>query len=275
MSKAKRGIVLLAAAAMSGAVAACGSSGHSGSSSPTPTSTPGNDSFTLAIDGTAFAMDFAQTHTVAFHLTPANGFTGTVTVTLAANSAGLATSTSGATVSITGAGEVAGSIDVDTGDVANVIPGRYATLALHASSGTAVADAVLPAVTIRPDYLVHIPAGIGTGAATDAWGPDITTGLVLHMGRDETGAPNQVFHIGWKNDDAVNHTIHTQGYDAFGFTHGVQPTDPNGDPGGTQTRDINPMLSAGSTESRTFLPSNFYCHTHGKNSHAGKLTFVL
>jgi hypothetical protein len=261
---------LLPATCVVGLAVAC-SGGKGGGNSPTPTPSPTPTiAFTIAVDSSAVTLDFDQTATVAFHVTPVAGFTGNVTISLVTASNGL--HSAGTSVNVSSSAPVAGTIDVDTKDLANVVPGRYSSLTVHAASGAAVADAAT-ILTVRPHLIRSLRAGVLNQVVADFWGPaPAAGGLVLHMGTDTAGQANTTFTIGWTNDDAVAHELHTAGYDGFGFTH-AGAGDPGAQPGGTQSRDVKPLLSSG-TPSRSFLPANFYCHSHGAAVQPGELTFV-
>lgn len=260
--------------------------GSNGGGNETPTPTPvAEGSFVVSVTSAPLVMDLNVASTVNFTVTPADGFTGTVNVTIPANAAGLVGLPT--TVTVDGAAPVNGSIDVDTTTYADVVPGKYTDIPLSATSGSITSSAMVEA-TINPTLLLHVKAGAGnTQAAPDVWGADASgDGIVLHFGKDAAGAPNATFQIAWINDDAVNHTIHAGGNATqHGIQHGatnVNNSDVNGDMGGTQTRTINrngtTLDPADPADSVLIQPNAFYCHNHlGTNlasGHAAKITLL-
>ncbi len=241
---------------------------------PIPTATP-QDSFSMSATVDATSMDFLKTAVVTYTITPANGFTGTVVVDLLDAAGSGLRSKGSSNVSVTGAAPVTGTLTIDTEDFRNVIPGPYTAISFRGTSGALQADATI-SMTINARLEHHIPAGVGTATnRTDAFGPGTTvdTGYVLHLGKKPDGTVNDTFEMRWVNDDAVNHTIHTGGYNGDDFQHGATPTDPTANTGATQVRMIVPVLDANGE--RTFTAANFYCHVHGSpNNQAGFLKLI-
>lgn len=250
----------------------------------TPSPEP-EGSFVVSVTSAPLVMDLNVASSVNFTVTPADGFTGVVNVTLPINAAGITGLAT--TVNVDGAAPVNGSIDVDTTTYASVIPGKYTDLVLHAAAGEVVSEAMVEA-TINPTLLLHIKAGAGNAvAAPDVWGADAAgDGIIVHFGKDAAGAPNATFQIAWINDDAVNHTIHAGGNATqHGIQHGAtnqNNDDANGNPGATQMRTINrngttldPNIA---DDSVLIQPNAFYCHNHlGTNlasGHAAKITLL-
>ncbi len=224
-----------------------------------PEDVPETGSFTLSADG-AKTLDLDQEVAVAFTLTPLNGYTGEVAVSLPTNPSGARAVS--VVVPLFGS-PVTGQIVVDTKDVRNVFPGRH-ELPVQAVSGDQSSQSIL-SLTIEPRITIGIPAGAGNASRSDVWGPDATgDGLVVHMGRTATGEINTDFVVRWRNDDGVAHIIHGGGTAAeIGLGHGPNG-DTNADPGQTQQRTLRPELDPSDpTASYLVQPSDFYCHSHG------------
>lgn len=256
-----------------------GNPGDDASTSPTPnpTATPAGPAIGLSLGASSIDTDIGiNTQKVPFTITPANGFTGAVTVHAVNVPAGVLIADVVATV--TDANPVSGELVVDASDFANAIPGAYSTLAVNAAAG-AVAATPAP-LTVNLTGTIHVNTkNIGTATtAADYFGGDAAAGgLHVHIG----SAPSVT--IVWTNTSGIQHRIH-RGTDTDGGVSGatingtVNSTalaaainhSAGGD--GMPASTWNMVVAPKDTTATTVV--DFYCHIHGKTAMPGAVTIA-
>jgi plastocyanin len=215
-----------------GTVAAAGGGGSSSAGGGGTVETPPPDAgppavtgaIAIALDKTTDTIRLNESHSYTATITPSNGFSGSVTLSLDNPPAGVTATFDPAALMVSSApATVAVTITVAS-DMAT--PAASVPLSIKGTSGEITSAASL-GVMIPAELFVQIGKGVNIGTAA---APNKTAFGLYGMPVIEVAAGTKVT---WQNGDTINHEIHSDG--TLGIAHEGGPLLANGGNSYTQT----------------------------------------
>ena len=195
-----------------------GDNGATGGTTSGPMMPPATQgSIAVSLDKTTDNIRLNETKSYTVTVTPADGFTGGLTLALDNPPAGVTAKFDPATLNITDANAVTAKVSVSVASDAtasNSVP-----LAIKATSGDINASASL-GVSIPAELLITIQPGVAIGTAAS---PNMEAFGTYGMPVYQVAAGTKVT---WVNMDTINHEIHSDG--SLGIAHETGPLMANG-----------------------------------------------
>jgi plastocyanin len=178
----------------------------------------------VTLDKTTDTVRLNESHSYTATITPSNGFSGSVTLSLEGAPAGVTATFDPAAVMVSTAPVTVAVTVAVASDMA--VPASSVPLSIKGTSG-AITSAAALGVMIPAELFVQIPKGVNIGTAA---APNKTAFGTFGMPVIEVAAGTKVT---WVNNDIIDHEVHSDG--TLGIAHESGPLKANGANTYTQT----------------------------------------